>query len=222
MALPVKQFRRREVRWEGKRVRFWLAEDTVAVGESGPWRRIVLRTADGHQTPILTSLDAEAVAAARVTALMLARWRQENFFKYARSHLGLDVLASYATDPVPDRQVPNPEVKARGRELQQLRATAQKVRAALGRTVVLEAQQATATEDATLTATVAAKRAQTRSAVTRETLLAQFAGASAPQAITSAPRPLLMRASPQAAAVAARRAAIRLFAVSTAIAASRQ
>lgn len=174
VALPVKQFRRREVRWEGKRVRFWLAEDTVAVGESGPWRRIVLRTADGHQTPILTSLDAEAGVAARVTALMLARWRQENFFKYARSHLGLDVLASYATDPVPDRQVPNPEVKATRRELQQLRATAQKVRAALGRTVVLEAQQATATEDATLTATVAAKRAQTRSAVTRETLLAQL------------------------------------------------
>jgi transposase len=174
VALPAKEFRRREVRWEGKRVRFWLAEDTVAVGDSGPWRRIVLRTADGHQTPILTSLKAETVPAARVTALMLARWRQENFFKYARSHLGLDVLASYATDPVPDRQVPNPEVKATKRQAQQLRAMAQKVRAALGRTVVLEAGQAGATEDGTPEATLAAKRVKSRTATTRETLLAQL------------------------------------------------
>lgn len=174
VALPAKAFRRREARWEGKRVRFWIAEDTVAVGDSGPWRRIVLRTADGHQTPILTSLNAEAVAAARVTALMLARWRQENFFKYARGRLGLDVLTSYATDPAPDRQVPNPEVKATKRELRQLRATAQKVRAALGRTVALEAQQASATEDGTPPTTVAAKRAKRRTATTRETLLAQL------------------------------------------------
>lgn len=172
--LPVNQFRRREVRWEGKRVRFWICEDTVSVGAFGPWRRIVLRTPDGHQTPILTSLGAESIAAARVTALMLARWRQENFFKYARSHLGLDVLTSYATDPVADRQVPNPEVKARGRELQQLRARAQKVQAALGRTVVLEAGQASAPEDATPPATVAAKRVKSRTATTRETLLAQL------------------------------------------------
>lgn len=172
--LPAEEFRRREVHWEGKRVRFWIAEDTVAVGDSGPWRRIVLRTEGGHQTPILTSLKAEAVASARVTALMLARWRQENFFKYARSHLGLDVLASYATDPVADRQVPNPALKATKRQLQQLRATALKVRAALGRMVALEAQQAGATEDATPSATAAAKRAKGRTATTRETVLAQL------------------------------------------------
>jgi len=172
--LPADQFHRREVRWEGKRVRYWLAEDTVGIGASGPWRRIVLRTADGHQTPILTSLDAEAVAAARVTTLMLARWRQENFFKYARSHLGLDVLTSYATDPVADRQVPNPEVKAAKRELQQLRATAQKVRAALGQMVVLEAQQDGATRVDTPPTTAADKRAERRTATTRETLLARL------------------------------------------------
>jgi transposase len=174
VALPVNQFRRREVRWRGKRVRLWLAEDTVDVGDSGPWRRIVLRTADGHQTPILTSLKAEAVAAARVTALMLARWRQENFFKYARSHLGLDVLTSYATDPVPDRQVPNPEVKAAKNEVGRLRTMAGKVRAALGQTVVLEAQQVSAPEDGTPPTTAAAKRVKRRTAATRETLLAQL------------------------------------------------
>jgi hypothetical protein len=130
-------FTRREVRWGGQRVRFHIAEDAVRVGESGPWRRIVIWT-PGHQRPILTSLDPTAVAAARVGALMLTRWRQENFFKYARAHLGLDVLTTYAADTAVDHEVPNPAVKAATAELKRLRTTAQKLRAALGRALVLE------------------------------------------------------------------------------------
>ena len=139
--LADQQFVRREVRWEGHRVRFQLAEDTVKVGDSGPWRRIVLRAADDHQTPILTSLDATVLAAARVTAFMLARWRQENFFKYARAHLGLDVLTTYAAETAVDREVPNPAVKTARAELKRLRTTAQKLRAALGRALVLSLAQ---------------------------------------------------------------------------------
>ena len=145
--LADEQFARREVRWDGQRVRFYLAEDSVKVGESGPWRRIVIRAPDGHQTPILTSVDGATLAAARVTALMLARWRQENFFKYARAHLGLDVLNTYAAETAVDREVPNPVVKAGTAELKRLRTTAQKLRAALGRTVVLDAAQPMATAD---------------------------------------------------------------------------
>jgi transposase len=145
--LPDEQFARREVRWDGQRVRFHLAQDSVKVGDSGPWRRIVIRAPDGHQTPILTSLDAEVAAAARVTALMLARWRQENFFKYARTHLGLDVLTTYAAETAVDREVPNPAVKAGMAELKRLRNAAQKLRAALGRTVVLDAAQPMETVD---------------------------------------------------------------------------
>ncbi len=135
--LADQQFVRREVRWEGRRVRFQLAEDTVQVGDSGPWRRIVIRATDDHQTPILTSLDATTLSAARVTAYMLARWRQENFFKYARAHLGLDVLTTYAAETAVDRELPNPAVKAATAELKRLRTSAQKLRAALGRTLVL-------------------------------------------------------------------------------------
>ncbi len=145
--LTDQQFVRREVRWDGQRVRFHLAEDAVKVGDSGPWRRIVIRAPDGHQTPILTSLDAEVAAAARVTALMLARWRQENFFKYARAHLGLDVLTTYAAETAVDREVPNPAVKAATAELKRLRNAAQKLRAALGRTLVLDAAQPLETVD---------------------------------------------------------------------------
>jgi hypothetical protein len=138
-------FTRREVRWGGQRVRFHIAEDAVTVGESGPWRRIVIWT-PGHQRPILTSLDPNAIAAARVGALMLTRWRQENFFKYARAHLGLDVLTTYAAETAVDHEVPNPAVKASTAQLKRLRTTAQKLRAALGRALVLDTDQAATTE----------------------------------------------------------------------------
>jgi hypothetical protein len=133
-------FVRREVRWDGQRVRFSIAEDAVTVGGSGPWRRIVIRT-PGHQRPILTSLDPTVMAAARVGALMLRRWRQENFFKYARAHLGLDILTTYAAETADDREVPNPAVKAANAQLKRLRTVAQKLRAALGRALVLDTDQ---------------------------------------------------------------------------------
>jgi hypothetical protein len=44
---------------------------------------------------------------------MFARWRQENFFRYCRQHLGVDALVSYAFGPAPDSEmVPNPAYKA--------------------------------------------------------------------------------------------------------------
>jgi transposase len=168
VALAADQFRRREVRWEGRRVRFWLAEDSVSVQGSGPWRRIVIRTADGHQTPILTSL-GQAVPAARVAALMIARWRQENFFKYAKAHLGLDALVSSAAEEAPDLEVPNPALKAAKLDLKRLRASAQKLRAALGQTLVLEAQPADPDTDA-----AKPQRAKRSPTVTRDTVLAQL------------------------------------------------
>ena len=143
--LDDKQFARREVRWDGQRVRFHIAEDAVTVGESGPWRRVVIRT-PGHQRPILTSLDEEVIATGRVAALMLTRWRQENFFKYARAHLGLDVLTTYAAETAVDHEVPNPAVKAATAELKRLRNAAQKLRAALGRALVLDTDQPPSTD----------------------------------------------------------------------------
>jgi hypothetical protein len=182
VAVAKDQFQRREVCWEGKRVGFWLAEDTVTVADSGPWRRIVLRTADGHQTPILTSLGqadrprpdgspkAGGLPSARVVAVMLARWRQENFFKYARAHLGLDALVSSAVGPTPEGQAPNPARKPAQREVQRLRAVIRQVQAALGQTVARDTQPA---KDGQVKPTrrTAARRAASAS---REALLAQL------------------------------------------------
>ena len=75
-------------------------------------RLIVRRSPDGHQTPILTN---RTLCAAEIAYRMSNRWRQENYFKYAREHFCLDALDSYA-DQEDDltRLVPNP-AKARAK-----------------------------------------------------------------------------------------------------------
>ena len=135
--LPVEHFQRRECRFEGRRVRMQLAEDTARVGGAGPWRRIVVRTKDGHQTPVLTS--RTTVAAARIACLMFARWRQENFFKYSKEHHGLDQLLGYAwAEADGTRLVPNPERKQVERELKAKRQELAQRKATLGQVLLDE------------------------------------------------------------------------------------
>ena len=50
--------------------------------------------------------------AAAVVYRMTSRWREENYFRYARAHFALDALDSYAvTSDNPARLVPNPAKK---------------------------------------------------------------------------------------------------------------
>jgi transposase len=85
-----------------------------ATGRQGPkptstlvLRLIVRRSPGGHQTPILTN--RTDLSPAQVAYRMAARWRQENYFKYAREHFALDALDSYADSPDDlGRLVPNP------------------------------------------------------------------------------------------------------------------
>ena len=129
---PNEVFTRRETRFEGRRMRFMLAEDHVRVGGIGPWRRIVVRAKDGHQTPILTSFGADT-GGARIACLMFARWRQENIFKYMGEHHGLDTLVSYAGGPVePDTVIPNPECKRHDRQIAKLKKQLRQLKAGLG------------------------------------------------------------------------------------------
>jgi DNA-binding transcriptional regulator YhcF (GntR family) len=136
--LPSGSFRRRHCRFEGRRVWMAIAEDKVKVGGSGPWRRIVVRTKDGHQTPILTSL-ADQVAAVRIACLMFARWRQENFFKYAKEHQGLDqLLGNGWAEADGERLVPNPERKQLDKEIKALRRELAELRSELGQALLDE------------------------------------------------------------------------------------
>jgi len=127
-------FSRRETRFEGRRVRFDMAEDTAWVSGRGPWRRVVLRATDGHQTPIITNL---GLRAPRLACLMAARWRQENLFKYMGAHYGLDQLISYGADPVdPETLIPNPEITRLERQIAEVRQHAAKLKASLGDAVL--------------------------------------------------------------------------------------
>jgi transposase len=135
--LPRALFSRHVTKFEGKQLRFWIAEDQVKVAGSGPWRRIVVRSQNGHQTPILTSLTE--LPAAKVAVLMFARWRQENFFKYAGEHMGLDQLLGYAyQDADGSRLVPNPKRQAIERALKGKRKQLTQLRSQLGQVVLDE------------------------------------------------------------------------------------
>ena len=55
-----------------------------------------------------------------------SRWREENYFRYARTHFALDALDSHAVTPDdPDRKVPNPAKKTAAARVRQAEAAAQ-------------------------------------------------------------------------------------------------
>jgi DNA-binding transcriptional MerR regulator len=94
-------------------------------------RQVTRRQPGGHQTPIVTS--RRDVSSAEVAHKMFARWRQENYFRYAREHFALDALDSYAAAPDdPQRTVPNPQRKVVQARLRKARAELSEAEAAIG------------------------------------------------------------------------------------------
>jgi hypothetical protein len=68
---------------------------------NGLWVREIRKLSPhGHQTSIITT--DYRCEPRRLAANMMARWSQENFFKYAREHYSLDRLAGYCTEPITD------------------------------------------------------------------------------------------------------------------------
>ena len=71
-----------------------LAETTVELplsnrtGGSVALRQVHRQADDGTQIPVLTS--RTDLPAAEVCWRLAGRWRQENYFKYARAHFALD------------------------------------------------------------------------------------------------------------------------------------
>jgi hypothetical protein len=95
-------------------------------------RQIVRLSPDGHQTHILTS--RFDLSAAEIAARMFNRWRQENYFRYAREHFALDALDTYTTvDDDPQRSVPNPAKRAAQRRVRELEKVVADAEATLGR-----------------------------------------------------------------------------------------
>ena len=82
-----------------------------------------------RQIHVLTSRDD--LAAGQVCWRMSSRWREENYFRYARTRFALDALDSYAAAPDdPDRMVPNPARKTAAARVRAAEAAAQAAGAA--------------------------------------------------------------------------------------------
>jgi hypothetical protein len=113
----------------GETVRMKLAERGTHVGKRpGLWVREVRKmAADGHQVSIV-STNFSGEAASQAVALV-ARWSQENFFKYMREHFGLDALVQYGTEEIPATvTVLNPAWRALDREIRRKHAEAKHCR----------------------------------------------------------------------------------------------
>ena len=107
----------------GRSHEYELADTTVALeigegprkGEHVTLRQVTRREpasrGASRQVHILTS--RTDLPAGEVCWRMSSRWREENYFRYARTHFALDALDSYAAVPDdPDRLVPSPAKKA--------------------------------------------------------------------------------------------------------------
>ena len=74
-------------------------------------RRVPARGGGTRQIHALTS--RTGLPAGEVCWRLTSRWREENYFRYARTHFALDALDSHAATPDdPGRKVPNPAKKA--------------------------------------------------------------------------------------------------------------
>ena len=74
-------------------------------------RRVPARRGQTRQVHTLTS--RADLDAGQVCWRMSSRWREENYFRYARTWFALDALDSYAAGPDdPDRMVPSPAKRA--------------------------------------------------------------------------------------------------------------
>jgi len=73
-------------------------------------RRVPAKAGGTRQIHALTT--RTDLAAGEVCWRLTSRWREENYFRYARTHFALDALDSHAATPDdPDRKVPNPAKK---------------------------------------------------------------------------------------------------------------
>ena len=92
-------------------------------------RRVPARGGGTRQIHVLTS--RTDLTAGEVCWRLTSRWREENYFRYARTHFALDALDSYAAAPDdPHRLVPNPAKNTAAARIRAAEAAAQAAEAA--------------------------------------------------------------------------------------------
>ena len=113
---------------EGKRVEYWLHDQSVTFLKGGALRlrQITRLNPTGHQTHIVTS--RQDLSAVTIAYRMFERWRQENFFKYMRAEYALDALVDYGVEQDDlQRLVPNPKRKENIKKRKKLQAEIQEL-----------------------------------------------------------------------------------------------
>lgn len=103
----------------GEVVEMTLAERGTRLGKTLWLREIRKLNKNGHQTSVITThYDMDWT---RLAASMLARWSQENFFRYMRQHYSIDALVDYCLEEIPDTTpVVNPDYRQLDTEIRSL------------------------------------------------------------------------------------------------------
>jgi hypothetical protein len=101
---PVDEFEQKTVTLiNGESTALWMAERGVPLS-NGHWvREVRHRDKDGYQTAILSTDHIHSME--KVVAALMARWCQENFFRYMIEHYSLDRLVQYGAEPLPETSV---------------------------------------------------------------------------------------------------------------------
>jgi hypothetical protein len=117
---------------QGREHRYDLADTTVTLtisegprkGQTVSLRQVTRRVpARGGTRQIHALTSRTDLAAGEVCWRLTSRWREENYFRYARTHFALDALDSHAATPDdPDRMVPNPAKKTAAARIKQAEA----------------------------------------------------------------------------------------------------
>ncbi|MBL4849958.1 MAG: helix-turn-helix domain-containing protein [Planctomycetes bacterium] len=129
---PVSDFVEHSLEINGRQLSYMLRDGVARFGVGMQFRQVVRREPDGYQIAIVTSRND--LAAAEVVFRLSERWRQENYFKYARDEFALDALDSYKVEPEdPKRTVPNPKRRPLSKAIGALREEVAKLEADLGR-----------------------------------------------------------------------------------------
>jgi hypothetical protein len=126
------EFTERPVRLvSGEQVEMRLAERGTRLS-NGLWVRQVRKLSNSGKRKAILSTNYENDPM-RLAASMFARWSEENFFRYMRQHYGLDRLAEYGTEAIPDTvRVVNPAWRQLDSQIRRLNGKRQRDRATFG------------------------------------------------------------------------------------------
>ena len=115
----------------GEEVSLRLAERGVCLSNKMWVREVRSLDEKGHQTPMISTDFTQHTD--RIVVHLFARWCQENFFQYMSQHYGLDKLAEYGIEPIPDTtEVVNPAWRRADAAVRRERALLSRAQAEFG------------------------------------------------------------------------------------------